>query len=578
MKIILQLFTIFTIKERQRCGIIFLSMIAGAILEAIGIGAILPLISILGQPDFLNVNSSIGQLAYDYGITTHKEFVIVCAIMLMVFYLLKNIYMAWSIKLQYGFSAQNQIMFSRELFVNYIFKPYWFHLENNSATLLRNVNSMGTLIFANMLIPAFTIMTELVTAFAIWVMVALVDLFTATIVAGGLGSLIYAIMKGSRKQISKYANGRNKYSSIYVKWVNQGIGGIKETKVMGKEAYFIREFDMAYRNYGDAERKFLIMNQLPKMFIEFLVVSGLLVLIIIKLLMGASAESIVALLGMLALAAFRLMPSANRIITLFNSIKFQQPFFQELYDELLRIKVRRQEKKELALTDVGKMIFDDKIVVKDLFFKYPGTTKYVLNGATFSIDKGSYVGIIGQSGAGKTTFVDLLLGLFLPDKGSILVDNNSIYEDIRSWQSNLAYVPQSIYLIDGTIRDNIALGIERKDMDEQLIDKCLRMAELYDYVYNLPEGLDTMVGERGVKLSGGQRQRIGIARALYQQPRVLILDEATSALDNDTEKSITDTILKLKGKITIIAIAHRLSTLDECDYKIEFHDGQARRI
>lgn len=578
MKIILQLFTIFTIKERQRCGIIFLSMIAGAILEAIGIGAILPLISILGQPDFLNVNSSIGQLAYDYGITTHKEFVIVCAIMLMVFYLLKNIYMAWSIKLQYGFSAQNQIMFSRELFVNYIFKPYWFHLENNSATLLRNVNSMGTLIFANMLIPAFTIMTELVTAFAIWVMVALVDLFTATIVAGGLGSLIYAIMKGSRKQISKYANGRNKYSSIYVKWVNQGIGGIKETKVMGKEAYFIREFDMAYRNYGDAERKFLIMNQLPKMFIEFLVVSGLLVLIIIKLLMGASAESIVALLGMLALAAFRLMPSANRIITLFNSIKFQQPFFQELYDELLRIKVRRQEKKELALTDVGKMIFDDKIVVKDLFFKYPGTTKYVLNGATFSIDKGSYVGIIGQSGAGKTTFVDLLLGLFLPDKGSILVDNNSIYEDIRSWQSNLAYVPQSIYLIDGTIRDNIALGIERKDMDEQLIDKCLRMAELYDYVYNLPEGLDTMVGERGVKLSGGQRQRIGIARALYQQPKVLILDEATSALDNETESSITGTILKLKGQITIIAIAHRLSTLDECDYKIEFIGGKTRRI
>ena len=214
MKTIFQLFTIFTIKERQRCGIIFLSMIAGAILEAIGIGAILPLISILGQPDFLNVNSSIGQLAYDYGITTHKEFVIVCAIMLMVFYLLKNIYMAWSIKLQYGFSAQNQIMFSRELFVNYIFKPYWFHLENNSATLLRNVNSMGTLIFANMLIPAFTIMTELVTAFAIWVMVALVDLFTATIVAGGLGSLIYAIMKGSRKQISKYANGRNSKIAI----------------------------------------------------------------------------------------------------------------------------------------------------------------------------------------------------------------------------------------------------------------------------------------------------------------------------------------------------------------------------
>ena len=307
-----------------------------------------------------------------------------------------------------------------------------------------------------------------------------------------------------------------------------------------------------------------------------MVVSGLLVMIVAKLAMGSTPEEIVPLLGVLALAAFRLMPSANRIVNLFNTIKFQQPLFYELYPELMDIKERQESRKESYYLSVQpKLKFEKSIQVNKLRFVYPEGREDVLRDVSFSIGKGDFAGSIGPSGAGKTTFVDILLGLLKPSDGNIKVDGQDIFDNIRSWQANLAYVPQSIYLIDGSVKENIALGVVPENIDNARIEKSLHMAELYDFVLDLPEGMETRVGERGMKLSGGQRQRIGIARALYQQPEVLILDEATSALDNDTEKSITDTILKLKGQITIIAIAHRLSTLAECDYKIEFAEGKA---
>lgn len=224
------------------------------------------------------------------------------------------------------------------------------------------------------------------------------------------------------------------------------------------------------------------------------------------------------------------------------------------------------------------MLFKSSLKMDNVFFKYPDGENYILNGVSFQIRKGDFVGIVGSSGSGKTTCVDLLLGLLRPEKGQILCDDKSIEFNIQAWQSNLAYVPQDIYLIDGTIRENIALGESIDTVDNDLLEKVLHMAELHKHVLDMPKGVDTFVGERGVKLSGGQRQRIGIARALYQQPEVLVLDEATSALDNDTEKSITNTILKLKGQITIIAIAHRVSTLEQCDYKLKFEKGKVTTL
>lgn len=576
MKSIFQIFNIFIKQQLRYCGFIVLAMIVGAMLEAVGIGAILPLISLMGQPDFLIHHPEIGHIAEALGIVSHTQFIMVCAGGLIVLYLIKNAYMAWETKLQIDFSMRNQIKFSTELMNNYLCKGYLFHLDHNSATLLRNVNAGGQVIYSAMLIATFTLLTELITAFTIWLMLVVVDAFTAVVVAGIMGAMMYGIIKAFRRSISKQAKIQNDFAAGYIKCVNQGLGAIKETKVMRKEKYFLEEFSRTYQQYGEANRKYLFINQLPRMIIETMVVSGLLVMIVAKLAMGSTPEQIVPLLGVLALAAFRLMPSANRIVNLFNTIKFQQPLFYELYPELMDIKERQESRKESYYLSVQpKLKFEKSIKVNKLRFAYPEGREDVLRDVSFSIGKGDFAGIIGPSGAGKTTFVDILLGLLKPSGGNIKVDGQDIFDNIRSWQANLAYVPQSIYLIDGSVKENIALGVAPENIDNARIEKSLHMAELYDFVLDLPEGMETRVGERGVKLSGGQRQRIGIARALYQQPEVLILDEATSALDNDTEKSITDTILKLKGQITIIAIAHRLSTLAECDYKIEFAEGRA---
>ena len=576
MKLFLKIFSIFTPKELRYCAFLVIVMMVGAVLEAIGIGAILPLISLMGQPDFLVQHPEIAGYAAKLGITTHTELIIGLSLLLIILYVLKNLYLAWQLRLQINFSISNQIQFSKELMANYLAKPYLFHLNHNTAVLLRNVNSGGVVIFSNILIPTFQLLTEIITALTIWLMLVFADPFTAIVVAGVMGGLIYTLLRSFRRRIAGTGQIQNAYAAAYVQAVNQGLGAIKETKVMRKEQFFLQEFIHNYEKYGLANGQFMFLNQLSRIIIEMLIVCALLFLIIEKMAMGYTPMEIVPLLGVLALAAFRLMPSANRIITLSNGIKFQLPLFNELYRELLAIKSRKYHQRNLKMADLPPSLpFADVIRVEHLGFYYPGTLEEVLTDVSFSIPKGSFVGILGPSGAGKTTFVDILLGLFVPMRGRITVDGVDIRQKLRAWQANIAYVPQSIYLTDATIRENVALGEAPDEIDDERVHKALAMAELDAFVNAQPKGIETMVGERGVKLSGGQRQRIGIARAIYQQPEVLILDEATSALDTETEKSITSTIMKFKGQITIIAIAHRISTLAECDFRVRFDSGKA---
>lgn len=579
MQSILKLFSILTTAQKKECFFIIFTMIIGAILEAVGIGTILPLISVIENENIFSKYPQIKYITNSIGIITHTQFIIAVSILLIFVFVLKNLYLAWQLKLQINFSLKNQVYFSKMLMREYLFKPYLFHLNHNTATILRNVNSSGAIIFSNMYVSAFQLLTEIVTGFVIWSMLLLIDPFTATIAAGFMVLILYSIIKAFRKKISEQGKKQNQYSAAYLKWVNQGLGAIKETKVLRKESYFLQAFSKAYEEYGNSNKRFLFLNQVPRMIIESTVVCGLLLLIILKIILGTPANEIVPLLGVLALAAFRLMPSANRIVNLSNNIRFNMPFFNELYDEFVKIKNSSLSTNEAFIDKekISKIPFNKQIKIDDLGFGYLNS-KNVLTDISFEIPKGKFVGIVGPSGAGKTTFVDILLGLLEPTAGKITVDGIDIFSNIRGWQANLAYVPQSIYLIDGTIKENIALGFAENEIDDELINKVLHMAELYDFVYSQQDNINTNVGERGVKLSGGQRQRIGIARALYQKPEVLILDEATSALDNETEKSITDTILKLKGKITIIAIAHRTSTLEQCDFKVKFENGFAEML
>jgi len=579
MKDILKFFTIFSRRQKKKFIFIFIVMMIGAALESVGIGAILPLISLLGQPDYLVSHPDVAAVTARLGINSHKELICTGAGSLIVFYFLKNVYAAWGVDVQRKFAMKYQMIYSKEIMATYLAKPYAFHLNHNTALLLRNVNVGATMIFNNMFMPVCYLLSEVFTVIAIWLMLIVVDPFTAIVVAGFLAALIYSIIKIFRRKITQQGCIQKDASTEYLKWINQGLGAIKETKILRRESFFLEEFSEGYKKYAKAVQIYGFINALPRIIIELLVVSGILSLILIKIILGNEPQEIIPLLGLLAMAAFRLMPSVNRIVGYYNTMKSQMPFFDDMYDVLIEIKDRLYHGENIisAYND-EKMSFSDKVEIRDLFFHYPGGDEIILDGVSFEIGKGKFVGIVGPSGAGKTTFVDILLGLLKPTGGRILCDGHDINDNIRAWQGNLAYVPQDIYLLDSSIRENIALGVAIEDIDDDLLNRVIAMAELADLVDSLPDGLDTFVGERGVKLSGGQRQRIGIARALYQRPEILVLDEATSALDNETEKSITETILKFKGKITIIAIAHRVSTLEECDYKIKFEAGKAEVI
>jgi ATP-binding cassette, subfamily B, bacterial PglK len=579
MKSFVKIFTILTPKQLRMCFLLILFMFVGAVFEAIGIGALYPLINIIGQPDYLIRHKKVYEILSPFGIVSHSLFIIFCSSLLIVFYIIKNLFMLLQTKLQLRFSLNNQKDYTERLYTFYLNKPYLYHVRMNSSILVRNITSGGRIVFADILVSALSIITEVITVVIIWLMLFFMDWTIAIIVACVFGPLIFLILKYFRKRITKQGELQNICVADYMKWLYQGLGSIKETKVMQKESYFNTQFSASYSKYSDSTREFMFIDKIPRVLVELTGVGGILVLVIVKIASGVAPASIVPSLGVLGLAAIRLMPSINRIISLFNTIKFNMPLFNELYSDLIEIKKQKdkdEHKKETK--SYVKMPFDHSISIENISFSYPEKKEDVLHNVSFNIQKGDFVGIVGPSGAGKTTFVDILLGLLPPKNGRILVDDKNIYENLSAWLYNIAYVPQSIYLLDGTIQENVALGIPEKEVLKEKVEQVLKMAELFDFVCTLPDKENTRVGEQGAMLSGGQKQRIGIARALYNNPEVLILDEATSALDNETEKSITSTILKLKGSITIISIAHRLSTLENCDFKIRFDNGNALKV
>ena len=579
MKSFFKIFKILTPKQLRICFALIFLMLVIAVFEAFGIGLLYPLITIIGDPAYLEKHAEIAKIISYLGITTHKSLVIFLSLGLVFFYIFKNFLILFQGKLQIAFTLNNQADYTKRLYKYYINKPYLFHVDTNFSVILRNINLGCIIVFSQILTNTLIIITNIITMIVIWILLLIMDWVMAIVIAFILAPLMLGILNYFRKKINKYGTRQNECNVEYIKWLNQGFWSVKETKVMQKEAFFTEEFSKAFNEFTVIQKQFLFINRFPKCIIEMVCVGGILLLITFKMIFNTDPSSIIPALGVLALAAMRLMPCMNQITGLFNEIKFKMPFFNEVFDDFIAIKNEKKEDEINSQTGKKERIpFNKEISVTNLTFGYPDTNKNVFENVSFSIPKGKFVGVVGTSGAGKTTFVDILLGLLQPSGGSINVDGKNIFENIQGWLDNVSYVPQSIYLIDGTIRENIAFGILPEDIDDKRIEKVLKMAELYDFVQSLELKENTPCGDKGAKLSGGQKQRIGIARALYQNPSVLILDEATSALDTETEKQITETINKLKGEITIIAIAHRLSTLENCDFKIKFENNSATII
>jgi ABC-type multidrug transport system fused ATPase/permease subunit len=459
----------------------------------------------------------------------------------------------------------------------YLTAPYEYHLRKNSAQLIRNLTTETIQLLQYALNPLLTIMTEIIVIISIGIFLMVIEPKGTLIVMLLLASLSFAFQRLLGSYTKDLGRVRQNADGMVIQKSQEALGGIKDVKVLGKEQQFLKQFRFYNQTSSDASAKQYVLGQLPRMYLEtigVLVFSILIVLLIVK---GDDFRQVVPTLGVFALAAFRLLPSANRVVSAINSLRFADAVIASLKDQL----------KENTLTVPYALIsntnrayfgFERSIDIENLCYQYPGTYELALSDINLSIAKGESIGIIGKSGAGKSTLSDAILGLLKPSAGAIYLDGVDVYEDIKSWQSLIGYVQQDIYLLDDSIRSNIAFGELDHEIDANRINDAITEAQLDEFVASLPEGIDTHLGERGVRLSGGQKQRIGIARALYRNTPILVLDEATSALDNETETEIVSAIKSFKGVRTTIVIAHRLSTIEHCDRVIELKKGLISKI
>jgi ATP-binding cassette subfamily C protein len=547
-------------RERlEFAGIIGL-MAIGALMEMIGIGALLPVIGVMQSPGLVQSNHSLAALSAALGNPPVESFFVTLLLALAVYFVLKNAYLVCLDAFQYRFMAKLQGRLSTSLIGSYLARPYAFHLQVNTAQIIRNVTTEVGTIYYFTLVPLVTLIAESLVVLALCLLLLLVDP-SAALALGTFGGLLvfsfYRLLRGRMVAIGQLLQ---ESSGRMVQVAQEGLGAIKEVKVMGRESFFRDAFSSAVGDYARALRRGQVIHYFPIRLLETMFVGIFVGALILLALQGRSTNAFV-LIGVYAAAAFRLIPSLNRIMTAINRLKQSRVSLDVVMGGL--------EEPIASDADVGApalpMTLAREIVVDKLHFRYAGAERDALAGVSVRIQRGEMVGFVGRSGSGKTTLVDCIIGLLTPDAGEVRVDGVPIRDRMRAWRSQIGYIPQDIYLTDDSLRKNIALGLAESDIDDAKVWAALEAAQMADFVRELPARLQSSVGERGVRLSGGQRQRIGIARAMYGDPAVLVLDEATSALDHQTEKAIVRTIAGLKGARTILVIAHRLTTIEDCD-------------
>ena len=567
MKIYKDLLSIFEKKHLSRFFILIFLMIVGAIMETFGISLIIPLVGTLLSDEFILPNQLTSIIPALKEIS--KEQMIFASISFFIFfYLIKSIYLGFLVYIQskYIYSVQRHV--STSLYKSYLYQPYSFHLNRNSGEIISNTITESMQFALGFVSPLIYIITDILIIFFISALLFYVEPLGAlsVMILFSIGSYFLYFLSKNRSAI--WGEKRQENEAKRIKSAQQGLSGIKEVKLHGFEEIFAEFFSKSTSVSLNSAMKQTTLQGMPKIFFELLTVIAISLLIFVLYNSGTSSSQLISTLGIFALAAFKLLPSVARLVTNIQALRFANPVINKIKNEL------GLEPKQVLFTSNNNLIIEKELTLKNISFQYDKSENYALDNINLSILSGQSIGIIGSSGAGKSTLVDIILGLLSPHKGKMLVDGKEINsENIKMWQKNIGYVSQSIYILDDSFKNNIAFGIPKDEIDDEKINNATKLAQLETFINELPEGLNTFAGEQGVRISGGQLQRIGIARALYNNPSILVFDEATSALDNETEKSVMDSITNLQGNKTIIIIAHRLTTVKDCDIIIELDKG-----
>lgn len=555
--------TILTPAEKWRIGLILLCIFVGGCLEVLGIGVVLPYLALLINPQKINsiqiLQNSYQLLQNQHIINSTNGFFIILTLSIIAVYWLKNGFLIFNQSFQTRFTYGLYQKLSTNLFDYYLHEDYQSHLNKNTSELIRNINQLTFDLITTFLLPLLMLISEMVIVVLLVTFLLMMNPLSTLYVFILLGAIVSFIFLKIRKKLHESGQTVGELQTLSNKQVLQGLGSFKSTTLLHKQSFFVAEFGRAVRQISQHRSYFEVMQNLPRFFMETAVVTVMLSLAIMMLYLRKPSSDLILTLSVFGMAGMRLLPSMNRILNSLNSIKWSQSMMQGLLDDLQKI-----EKSQDSQMTVLEPFEFDTLNLENISFAYENGVK-VLNDISLTLKAGQSIGFVGHSGSGKSTLVDVILGLLTPQTGTISVNHQPLTQILATWQQGIGYIPQDIYLSDESIRANIAFGVSANTINEQQLWYAIHTAQLERLIHELPEGLDTVIGERGVKLSGGQRQRIGIARALYHNPQILVMDEATAALDNVTERAFMSAVNGLKGQKTLLMIAHRLSTVENCD-------------
>lgn len=549
-----------------------LLMFIAAVLEVVGISMIPAFVAIVADPEKVMQVSWLQAVFEHLQITSERDLLLWGSVALLGIFLIKSAYIITFNYFESYFIFRRRYTISHRLMRAYMQAPYVFHLQRNTAELYRNISHEVEVLINNVVSTMLRMTREAVMASAILIFLFVMEPLITLLIIGLsiLGPGVFILL--NKKKMKAYGAEEQERRSHMIKALHQGLGGIKDARVLNRENEFIEKFRVETYRSTMLKAYIKFIQQVPRPVVETTAVLGMLMVAVLLLWQDRSMAAIIPTLTLFAMATVRMMPSIQEIVTIYTGLRYNLVAIDPIYNDLKELEKFNaafnadRKKKEI-------LPFEDEITIERLSYHYPNSAEKAINDISLSIKKGEAVAFVGASGAGKTTIVDVLLGLLEPAQGRICVDGKNIADNLSAWQRNVGYIPQTIYLADETLRANVAFGLPEEEIDDVKVMDAIRLSQLETLVERLPFGLETVVGEHGTRLSGGQRQRLGIARALYHNPKVLVMDEATSALDNITEKQIIKAIESLKGDHTLIMIAHRLTTVKNCDKLYFMEEG-----